>query len=979
MGPVERAATLPAGEPAPDEVAFGSRIGRYLVLNVLGRGGMGVVYEAYDPVLDRRIAVKRLREATDDGASEGRTRMQREAQALARLSHPNVITVHDVSEYAGAMYIAMELVQGKTLRDWQVGRGWREVLAAYCAAARGLGAAHAAGLVHRDFKPENVLVGDDGRVRVTDFGLARLTGAAPEAPVAGSPGTFAEQLTAAGTVMGTPSYMAPEQIDGEPVDERTDQFAWCIAAWEAIYCAQPFITGNLAVRSAAMKTDTPRPPASTRVPRSIARVLLRGLLPEPARRWPTMQALLGELERATTSRTAAIAVTGLVAVGVVAAVFAVGRHSGEAALTCSAAGAPVGELWTPAVERELGRAFMATGAPFASDALAALGRAATAWRARWQRIATESCEATRIQGIQTPATLDLRTACLLRARDRLGGVLAGLARPERKTVEAAASLALPDLDACSDVAALAGALPPPRDPVVRTAIEGQLDRLEQALEHSPKIERVKQLVPEVEAELDAAGKLGWVPLVARARRLRARLSFELGNGKSARSTLVAAAGDAAAANDPDLLVEIYTELAEVEARLTSEFALGESWIKLASGTLSHLGPRPKKQLEVAHVRGLVAQRAGRPDEAHDAYTAALAIARTLGPLEELGELIDLGLLDSERGDLVTARGYLERALELARRELGDKHPRIATIQHDLGTVAFRQGNYAEAERLFRAALALRMAAYGDDDVNVALTFEAIGNTLVLQDRVDEARASFQRAISLLEARLGPDHPDVASAYNDIGATYHRAGLYELALANSQRVLAMREKALGPDHPDVAQSLVNLAIEAKNLERWDLIEPSYQRALAIFDRAFGPGSFEVGITYLNLGEARRARGALDAAGEAYDHGRRVLSAKLGADHPLLAHIWNGLGQLELARGHLDAARPLLERAVAVRVREGGDATDVAESRFALAIAIAATDRARAGTLATQARDVYRTAGKGYAKRLAAVEAWLAARP
>ncbi|MEO7731392.1 MAG: serine/threonine-protein kinase, partial [Kofleriaceae bacterium] len=247
---LEVAATLPstgAQRDEPEELAYGQTIGRYLVLGVLGRGGMGIVYEAYDPVLDRRIAVKRLREITDDEVSAGRARMQREAQAIARLSHPNVITVHDVSEHGGAMYIAMELVQGQTLREWQLGRGWRELVAAYGAAGRGLGAAHAAGMIHRDFKPENVLVGRDGRVRVTDFGLARLARDAPATPtvalvehlavssgVATGRSGLSGNLTAAGAVIGTPSYMAPEQIDGEQVDERSDQYAWCIAMWEAI-------------------------------------------------------------------------------------------------------------------------------------------------------------------------------------------------------------------------------------------------------------------------------------------------------------------------------------------------------------------------------------------------------------------------------------------------------------------------------------------------------------------------------------------------------------------------------------------------------------------------------------------------------------------------------------------------------------------------------------------------------------------------
>ncbi|MEO7733315.1 MAG: tetratricopeptide repeat protein, partial [Kofleriaceae bacterium] len=727
---------------------------------------------------------------------------------------------------------------------------------------------------------------------------------------------------------------------------------------------------------AAMKTDTPRPPASAKVPRAIGRILLRGLAADPAKRWPSMDALRGAIERETSSRRLAIGGAGLTAVAVIAAVFAVGQRSGEARNSCARAGGPAAALWSPAIERDLVASFAATGAPYAGDAAASLGRSITTWRTRWQRLAVESCEATRVHASQTEATLDLRTACLMRTHDQLRTQIAALTRADRKAVEAAAGLALPDLDACNDVTALAGETPPPRDPRARLALETRLDALERILHGSLAIAAAERLIPEVEAQITAATALGWLPLVVRARRDLADLQAQLGKGKPARKALIAAAADASAAGDPDELIEIYLALADIEARLTSEFALGEGWNQLAGGTLVRLGPRPAKQLAVARSRGVLAQRAGHPEDARTAYTEALAIARARSASDERRLLVDLGLSETELGELDAARTHLDRALALARSELGEHHPKVAQVQHDLGVVVYRQGRYAEAEQLFRTALAVRAAAYGTDSTDYALTIEAIGNAEIMQDRVPEARAHFEQAIRIFEARLGPDHPDVANAYNDVGGTYHRAGMYALALANQQHVLALREKVLGPDHPDVAESLVNLAIEAKNLERWELIDPSYRRALALFTKAYGAASFEVGVTYINFAEAKRAQRQLDAAAEAYARAQQILGAKLGEGHPLLAHIWNGTGQLELARGHLELARPLLERAVAMREHDKTDATDLAESRFALATAIAATERPRAITLATSAREVYRGAGPGYARRLAAVEAWLA---
>ncbi|HEX3475894.1 MAG TPA: serine/threonine-protein kinase [Kofleriaceae bacterium] len=972
---LDLANTVPMGKPGePGLVA--NRLGRFIVLDVLGRGGMGIVYAAYDPVLDRRIALKLLLELEGDDATAGRARMHREAQALARLSHPNVITVHDVGEHDRAMYIAMELVQGKTLRDWQVGRRWREVLGAYAAAARGLAAAHAAGLVHRDFKPENVLVGDDGRVRVTDFGLARLAGGAPVPATPASPSQLAANLTAAGAVMGTLAYMAPEQIDGGSVDERSDQCSWCIAAWEALYGAQPFVSGPAAVRSAAMKADAPAPPETTEVPRGVARALARGLAPDPDRRWPSMTALADELARvASPRRRWAWGAAAAMIVIAIAAVFVAGRRSGAAAPDCRGAGAPIDGLWAPAVRAEVERAFAATGAPFAAGALTAVDRRIGGFRDRWRQLAVESCEATRVHGTQSAHVLDLRTACLMRARNQLAITIGALGHADRKRVEQAPTLAPPELDACDDVAVLQGEVPPPRDDAGRRAIEAVVEPIERQLEAGVSLDGVKPLEPALAAQIAAAERLGWPPLVARTRRDLARAQADQGHGTAARVTLLAAAAAASAAGDPDALTDLYLALADGEARLTSDFALGERWVELAAGTLARLGPRPAKQIAVDRARGYVAERAGRPKDARAAYGDALGIARVLGPVPELETLIDLARVETDLDDLAPARQHLDRARQLARSELGASHPMLARIDHDLGTIQYRAGDHAGSRASFEAALAVRRAAYGDDSVEAANTVEALGNADLALDRVDDARREFEQAIRVLEARLGPQHPDVANAYNDLGGALHRAGLYPAALANAQKVLALREKALGPGHPDVGQSLVNLAIEAKNLGRWDLVDASYPRALAIFEQAYGKDSLDVAALQINLGEAQRARGSLDAAAAAYDRARELMTPKLGEAHPMLAHVWNGLGQVELARGRADLARPLLERAVAMREHSPGDATDLAESRFALCRALPAPDHARAVQLATAARDAYRDAGPGYAARFAAVEAWL----
>ena len=326
--------------------AVGDRIGRYLVLSTLGAGGMGVVFAAYDPQLDRKVALKLLRAGgARIDAKDARVRLKREAQAIAQLSHPNVVAAYDVGALDDDdLYIAMEFVEGDTLTKWlrAYPRSWREIVDVFLQAARGLVAAHSVGLLHRDFKPDNVLVGGDGRVRVTDFGLARsLIGPDEVVRVASDSSTLNLDLTATGTVLGTPRYMAPEQLRGpdprqrgrdslpDPgIDARADQFSFCVALYEALYGAHP-LTGGTSVAMLEQGEAAIAPPAGTKVPPAVARAVMRGLERERARRFPSMAALIGELvppAPAPTARRAVLVASGVAVAGsaLAAVVFGLG-------------------------------------------------------------------------------------------------------------------------------------------------------------------------------------------------------------------------------------------------------------------------------------------------------------------------------------------------------------------------------------------------------------------------------------------------------------------------------------------------------------------------------------------------------------------------------------------------------------------------------------------------------------------------------
>ena len=287
------------GASTPDVVSDRA-LGRYLVLDALGHGGMGIVLEARDSILDRPVAIKLLHPGTAD---RNATRLMREAQALAKLSHRNVVQVYDAGRVDGEWFIAMELVRGQTLTEWQSQRGWRECVEIYLQAGEGLAAAHAAGLVHRDFKPDNCIVDEHGRAKVLDFGLVREIGApAEECEVvdeARDLDVSQVSMTRTGTVVGTLGYMPLEQLSGKPVDARSDQFSFCVSLYQALYGERPFTTKAMGRLMLAMMSDDVRPARlGTRVPEEVRGILLRGLLADPKGRWPSMAVLLAKLRGA---------------------------------------------------------------------------------------------------------------------------------------------------------------------------------------------------------------------------------------------------------------------------------------------------------------------------------------------------------------------------------------------------------------------------------------------------------------------------------------------------------------------------------------------------------------------------------------------------------------------------------------------------------------------------------------------------------
>jgi hypothetical protein len=464
--PLSLAPTLPHLRDDDRQLAVGARVGRYVVDERLGAGAMGVVYAAYDPELDRKVALKVLHGAAAADAGHGAApldeRLLREAQVMAQLAHPNVVTVHDVGRVGARVFLAMELVDGETLRQWLRARRrpLAEVLAAFVAAGRGLAAAHRAGLVHRDFKPENVLVGRDGRVRVTDFGLAHAV-SDPIATTKVRPHALNAAdawRTVTRELAGTPYYMAPEQYRREAVDARTDQFSFCVALYAALTGEHPLgpdPVGSLAEAASGGRIVSVRARSDV-MPHWLRRVLARGLALSPSRRFPSMDSLLDELARTPSARrvrrAAAYAALSALALG-----GTLGYRAVAARVSCQGAEARLAGIWDAERAQAVAHAFLATAKPNARVMVAQVSRLLTDYAQRWVSMRTEACYAARIRGLQSEPMLDLRTQCLDARLLELEDLTGRLTRADADMVDHGAGLvqALGTLGICADEQELA--------------------------------------------------------------------------------------------------------------------------------------------------------------------------------------------------------------------------------------------------------------------------------------------------------------------------------------------------------------------------------------------------------------------------------------------------------------------------------------------------------------------------------------------
>ncbi len=758
---------------------------------------MGIVLAAYDELLDRRVAIKVLHAQHSPG-NDRRQSLRREAQAMAQLSHPNVVQVFEVGEHGSQVYLAMELVQGGTLTDWLAAepRSLEQIRDVLCGAGRGLMAAHAVGLVHRDFKPDNVLVGTDGRARVVDFGLVGLLPTQEQPPLTtismGPPG-------ARDKVAGTVPFMAPEQLLSQTVDARTDQFAFCVAAFEAVYGHHPFEapgTVELGMRIICDPADRPPPGLA---PQWFADALLRGLAKQPEHRYPDMGALLQALQRETTRSVRpsgwvlgmAVALMGM---GLMSSVIGFNAHD-----ACGGARRILAGTWDDDRREQVHHAMQASGVGYSEGTWSRVRDHLDDYAGRWTRADRHACEAA-VASTEAEAALEPRRRCLDGRLHEMRSLVDVLVRADDTVVEHAvtAVAGLPAVAGCADTSADDAAASTPQ--------------------YHPEVRRIRALVAAAQLRIDtgdpgsalalldgapkAAHETGYPPLYAEV--LVAAGDAQMMAGKLAEAEQ--ALSDAfwlAQANDQDrVAVRAGVRLINLVGDQQLRFDEGIAWARHTEALVARGGIGGRLAAWTLNNRGTILIRRGDYEAAEEILIRVLAIeGDDIRPTDTASFEVNLGnvYLSTERSE--QARVRYERSVGLRERALGPHHPALVSSLVNLGNVHLMQEQPQPARELFERALNI-LDEPGQSTIRKGSTLINLGIALTDLHELDLALARLEQAHDLLVVELGESHPRVAYVLSNMADVFVQQGRLAQAEQTARRAIEIIETAVEPDHPDV---------------------------------------------------------------------------------------------------------------------------------------------------------------------------------
>ncbi len=950
---------------------------------VIGRGGMGVVYLAQHEPLSREVALKLTGGAATPVGTE---RLLREARAMASITHENVITVYDVGTIEGQVFIAMEYLDGGTARSWlrERKRSCAEIVALYAKAAKGLAAAHARGVIHRDFKPDNILVAKDGRVRVADFGLAHAPGltetldlGAPRAsggaeePLVPSGSTAVTnddaRLTVTGAAVGTPGYMAPEQLQGHPAGHASDQFALCVSLHEALFGRRPFAGKTAASILEAIERQQPHEHTpNSEVPAHVRKAVTRGLAVDPKARFASVHDLVRELSRDPAARLRRQAATVLALGGTAFGTWLLARDDED---PCRGAQPQLAQHWNAGVAGEIEQAFRATALPYAEDAWSHSQTQLQAYADAWVAAHQDTCRATRVHDTQSAELMDLRMSCLRRRLAALAATVDVLRVPDADVVRnaTAAAAQLPRLDRCADTEALReiGTIPPEHQQVAAT-VRDQLAHAKANLD-AGKVQEGRALA---ERALALAEPIGLPILDAESNTMMALALRGFREWEAARPHAQAGVAAAIVARDDDIAARLATALHYIEGyRLRTSDA--EGWARLADAWITRLGSPPRHRAALLRNRALVARDKAHYEEAIGYLEQALPLVPDgVGPeaIRTRGMFADTY---RRMGDLDTAASLYEENLAAAEATLGDAHPLLAQELNNAAAVLLRLGRLDEAEAHFERALAIRTAAFGEQN-------NIVGESLTNLSLVAVQRGEHDVALSLLErarAATGDGDPlQTISILGNLASVYVEKDKLDRSAALFEESIELGDAALGPGHPQVVNCRYNLALIERGRDNQERAAGLVARALDDL-RVSGSEDFLVRASLYSLrGELHMDQGNAAAALADHQLALAAMEDRQLGDFPHRFHPLNKAGDAALAVGRPRDAVDYYEKAV-LEAAPPIDEVELGPLHLGLTAARLATgDHNGAAEALAKARSMVQPDD---AKRLAKVEAEVAA--
>lgn len=804
--------TLQSQPPEPITLETGERVGRYVIEGRLGSGGMGVVYRAYDPELERAVALKLLAFRSKDRAIE-RNRLMREGQALAQLSHPNIVTVYDVGAREEDVFIAMELVDGEPLSAWLADskRSLEEVLKVFVAAGRGLEAAHRVGILHRDFKPHNVLVGKDGRVRVIDFGLARVSASVSaiqnpnesqestesHASSLSTQGALHAPITEVGAVIGTPRYMSPEQWDGLEADELSDQFSFCVALYEAIAGQPPFKgPGASRRRRAIARQEIAEPRPGHRVPPWLRKILLRGMSESALVRYENMGALLHELER---DRLAVVRRAGLVGTVAMLLLVTFWAARDDDVARCASGADEVPSLLDDSRHARVVEQVSVTAKGRAMELVARIDRAVDAFEGRYRESYGAACRAAFGQNVISHAQLDARLSCLARRREQLTVVLEQATRvtaPDELNRIPTALVELSHVRHCERAEPLMTSFGKGSHTPGSGSLEQELDRAE-ALTLTADNELALTMVRSVVLQASDPER---PHLLARALLHEGILLDRMGEFEAAKAPLARAADLASREGSLDVALRAEIKLLWVMGYrlLEEEYALSRADALSRLTRLKQLDPEVRATF--ARTVGMLAVNADRESQARALLLESLEFYQGVGDDLMTADVFNrLGILSAQNRDhLEDAMGFYRQAIAIYEAKVGPTHPSTASVQNNLARVQGLQGRYREAARNYRAALDATEQSLGPEHVHVASIAYNLGEALNFLKQFGRALKYLRKARHIFAQAFGETHAHVLKTDGMIAWTRMDQGNETECLKVARAVIRQLDQGAPPD-------------------------------------------------------------------------------------------------------------------------------------------------------------------------------------